>query len=453
MIDSSEDSDSDYDSGGNGGSSDPFAFFHGRESTPNDEKPQTTEDRYADLLNISKSKRLLDLAVRANPDILWEDVRPEKKNRFCMCMMEDDLSRSLMQAAIDHKTITELMLRNIGREVPLKWKNICRIVPLSVLALEEYQDYIDWDTVSGSYRYPLTHQFIEKLGHKLNWSQIYSSNLEAISQQEFEKFVFETKKIPLTWACKTQPFEAPTNYSPLFLPEQLIEQYIDELVVAELLPSVLKRNFDMFDRLYQKCSNEKWFPQLAACDNLIPQIEKHSDRLERYLPLFKMSQTFKLKGWNPLIPFISEQQFRTLVLPENDKFSWVNVSFRKKMSESFLNDFADQLHWNVVSQYPKLSQESLRTFADRLDKKVIARCQYLPEDLITRFASELDWDDVSYYRKLSEALIEAHMDKINWGNISSNQELSKEFVQKHKNRLNFIKLKQNPYIKFDLSDL
>ena len=450
MIDSSE--DSDHESDHNDDSSDPYAFFHGRESKPN-QKPQTTEDRYADLMNISKSERLLDLAVRANPEILWENVRPAKKSRFCMCVMEDDLSRTLMQAAINHKTITELMLRKIGREVPLKWKKICRIVPLSVPALEEYQDHVDWDTISSSYQYPVTHKIIEKLGHKLNWSKIYSYHLKAISQQEFEKFVFETKKIPLTWACKTQPFENPTHFSSLFLPEQLIEQYIDELVNAELLPSVLKKNFDMFDRLYRKCSNETWFPQLATCDDLILQIQKHVDKLEAYLTLYKRSQTYQLKGWNPLIPLISEQQFRTLVLPENDKFSWVEVSYRKKMSDSFLNDFADQLHWNVVSQYPKLSHESLRTFADRLDKKVIARYQYLPEDLITRFASELDWDDVSYYRQLSEALIEAHVDKINWGNISSNQELSKDFVQKHKNRLNFIKLKQNPYIKFDLSDL
>lgn len=402
---------------------------------------------------------MLSQAIRDNPDILWEDVRPET-TRYCGCVWEDDLNRSVMKAAIDNKTVTETMLRELGREVPLNWKNICRMVPLSVSALEEYQDQVDWERISMlcicGYMYSITYEFVERFGHRLDWSKINFSNFEAVSQQEFENLVFENRKIPLDWACRAHFYVfdgKPTQHYHFFLPEPLLKQHIHDLVNAQLLPELVRRNFEMFDRLYQNCSNETWFTQLAECDDFIMQIKKHSDKLERYLTPFKLSQTYRDRGWNPLITCLSEQQLRSLVLPDKNKFSWYNLSCRKSMSDSFLNEFADQLHWKVVSRYTKLSHDNLRAFANRLDLEAIARHQYLPEDIIERFAKDLDWDDLCWYQKLSENLIEAHLTKLNWGNISSVQALSKEFVKKYRQRLNFIKLKSNPHIKFDLSDL
>lgn len=59
----------------------------------------------------------------------------------------------------------------------------------------------------------------------------------------------------------------------------------------------------------------------------------------------------------------------------------------ENMSDSFLNEFADQLHWKVVTRYTKLSHDNLRAFANRLDLEAIARHQNLPEDIIECFAA------------------------------------------------------------------
>ena len=142
----------------------------------------------------------------------------------------------------------------------------------------------------------------------------------------------------------------------------------------------------------------------------------------------------------------------TLPLPKKfikkyfDELDLINIIMYQKMSEEFIEDIVKIvtyssyhnlfLFWNYISGYQKLSEAFIEKYADKVDWYCISAYQQLSEDFINKYSDMVDWENISIYQKLSETFIEKYADKVNWICISIYQKLSENFIRKYKNELN-----------------
>ena len=61
----------------------------------------------------------------------------------------------------------------------------------------------------------------------------------------------------------------------------------------------------------------------------------------------------------------------------------------------------------------------------------ISQYQKLSQKFIEEFADKLDWDSISICQKLSEKFIQKHIDRVNIKEIFLHQKLSEEFKKKY----------------------
>ena len=87
---------------------------------------------------------------------------------------------------------------------------------------------------------------------------------------------------------------------------------------------------------------------------------------------------------------------------------WVCISSYQKLTEAFIEKYADRVYWNAISEY-----------------------QYLTEYLIEKYSDRVNWNHIIRHMKLSESFIEKYMDILDWWNIIVYQELSYEFMERH----------------------
>ncbi len=59
----------------------------------------------------------------------------------------------------------------------------------------------------------------------------------------------------------------------------------------------------------------------------------------------------------------------------------------------------------------------------------------LSESFIEKYANKVDWTIISEYQKLSERFIEKYAHKVHWSYISIYQDLSEGFIERNKDRL------------------
>ena len=76
-----------------------------------------------------------------------------------------------------------------------------------------------------------------------------------------------------------------------------------------------------------------------------------------------------------------------------------------------------------------------RVLCITVDWDYISRNQKLSEAFIERYANNVDWFWISEYQKLSEAFIEKYANKVDWLCISECQKLSTKFRKKWKEKL------------------
>lgn len=156
--------------------------------------------------------------------------------------------------------------------------------------------------------------------------------------------------------------------------------------------------------------NENWMK--ISCQPLSEEfIDKHKDKLEwadvSQFTIFTKEQLLKYVNyidWDraPVYQKNVDEEVIDIVMASSKKneFSWHGALVHVKMSEAFIEKYADEI-----------------TKANK-------------------------WDIVSYYQTLSEKFIEKYADKLNWNYISQKQNLSREFMVKHYDKLNPTWLKQ-----------
>jgi len=102
-----------------------------------------------------------------------------------------------------------------------------------------------------------------------------------------------------------------------------------------------------------------------------------------------------------------------------------NIYLTEKGLEIDLNDFSE------VNAH--LQSDNLL----KADWEEISKYQKLSEAFIEKYADKVDWTLISKYQKLSEPFIEKYADKVDWGEISEYQELSEPFIEKFEDKLFF----------------
>ncbi len=82
----------------------------------------------------------------------------------------------------------------------------------------------------------------------------------------------------------------------------------------------------------------------------------------------------------------------------------------------------------------------------------ISADQKLSEAFIDKYADRVDWYAISVYQKLSEAFIEKHTDRVNWYQISEYQELSEALIENNEYQINWNGLSHNKKITYGIID-
>lgn len=116
-----------------------------------------------------------------------------------------------------------------------------------------------------------------------------------------------------------------------------------------------------------------------------------------------------------------------------NKLDWGKMSRHQNLSEDFIRKFADRVNWVSISYFQRLSENFIREFKDRVSWYYISISQILSENFIREFADKICWSYISKYQHLSEGFIKEFKDKVDWYYISRHQILSKEFIEEFNN--------------------
>ena len=92
--------------------------------------------------------------------------------------------------------------------------------------------------------------------------------------------------------------------------------------------------------------------------------------------------------------------------PEFDFYNY--ESYKKPISEEFIERHADRVDWEYISQYQKLSEEFIERNADRVAWYYISQYQKLSEEFIERNSDRVSLPWINYYQKLSDEFRTKH---------------------------------------------
>lgn len=214
------------------------------------------------------------------------------------------------------------------------------------------------------------------------------------------------------------------------LPISFIEKYVEHLSLAHIINDVdinfcIKyKQFINFD--YLSCAN----------------IKLSEEFIDTFFNKLKINYIFsgkKCKNFSEL--FIKKYS-------DHDLF-WNDIILYRKLSDSFIIDCFDKLSLNEYTilnliTYQRLTEDILRKLCDKIKKlninrkyfwKKISAYQILSESFIEDYHDEVSWEDICGYQILSEDFIKKFQNKVNWAYISSNQTLSEEFKKEFASKL------------------
>ena len=109
---------------------------------------------------------------------------------------------------------------------------------------------------------------------------------------------------------------------------------------------------------------------------------------------------------------IKEYELDCSVKEFKDKADWFYISYKQKLSESFIREFKDRVNWYNISSHQKLSEKFIREFKDEVKWFYISYSQKLSESFIREFQDKVDWLYISEFQKLSESFIKEFKDKV-----------------------------------------
>ena len=117
-----------------------------------------------------------------------------------------------------------------------------------------------------------------------------------------------------------------------------------------------------------------------------------------------------------------------LFLLENKLISYSLESciFPLELLDQYSHTFSQE-HWTVISKHQKLSEDFIEKFADKLYWYHISQYQTLSEDLIEKLQNKVKWEDrIPKYQKLSYNFILKHLDKMSANCLFKNPKILQE---------------------------
>ena len=93
--------------------------------------------------------------------------------------------------------------------------------------------------------------------------------------------------------------------------------------------------------------------------------------------------------------YITKYELKCSLLQFPSRAPWQKLLSDNKVSNEFLDVFANRVIWSAVCRYQKLSEKIMDKHANLLDWPIVSSCQKMSKRFIFRHKKELDMDIVS----------------------------------------------------------
>lgn len=103
----------------------------------------------------------------------------------------------------------------------------------------------------------------------------------------------------------------------------------------------------------------------------------------------------------------------------------------EELEHYIANNELTDINWYNISKHRKLTEDFIEKYADKVDWYHISSKQMISEEFIEKYTDEVNWKHISEFQKLTEAFIEKNIEKVNWYLIVIYQKLSYGFLEKH----------------------
>lgn len=318
-------------------------------------------EKYCDWDNVSSHPLPNEFIKKYHDRINWEKLlqaRPfteSELNTFRSFIPIDVWGKVLPR----HQALSEELMYN-DRYI-LDWVAVSQYQKLSPNFIRKMKDYVDWITVSRYQKLPI--DIIEEFSDRVSW--YYVTEYQELCEQFIEK---HAEDVNWTSVCEYQDMS-----------EEFIARFahkVDWKAVSKYRPLSEEFISNNLDRLYL---------------NEIVYTNKYS---------------------------LSEELLTTILAhPKCENHVIDTMIINQQLSPHFIEDniiptFDENYSaWTLISIWPRLTEEFIDTYADKLSWEHISRCQ-----------------------KLSEEFIDAHSDLVHWDEIFKHQTLSPEFMLKYHTR-------------------
>lgn len=208
-----------------------------------------------------------------------------------------------------------------------------------------------------------------------------------------------------------------------------MNEYIAKLMTEEEFNSLSKKEknaIEKFSNLYK--STFDWLYLTNHGELTEDSIRKFADRV----------------NWD----IISERKNLTDKFIEDfkDKLNWVSFTRYQKFNKEQLIKYVNYINWDMAPVYQPLMDEEIIDVVmaspkkDELNWHGVAVMIKMSEQFIEKYADAITkankWELISYYQTLSEEFMERHADILNWNYLCQKQNFSREFMVKHFDKLN-----------------
>lgn len=120
-----------------------------------------------------------------------------------------------------------------------------------------------------------------------------------------------------------------------------------------------------------------------------------------------------------------------------DMLDWYLLSRYQDMSEEFIENHRDKIKWNSILSRNMISENFVRKYADELNwTALIGSSMNLSIDFIREFVDRIDFNKFFYQRNVGQKVVEEFVDKnreknINWNAILRNNSLTTDYIRLH----------------------
>ncbi len=274
----------------------------------------------------------------------------------------------------------ELLLRFANKD--LNWSWISEHYHLSAETIEHLKDKLHWERLSCNEANCLTEAIIRKYEDRWHWPWIWS--YQQLSEDFIRAYIH---KVEWKYFWKSQVS---------VLSEQFLREYEEKVnwyMVARLgnVSEDFIREFEAkFDSVWDwlalfQCQYARLSEQFIKDfhhkvdweDARTYQVdyEGNTNFIRRFIPYVNWNLIFGPS--NARQPMQYDEPFLRDFQDKFSKLMWKQISKEQQLSETFMEDFQDQLDWKLLSQYQQLSEDFMRKFKERLNWKLIAKHQLI----------------------------------------------------------------------------